>query len=404
MINKKTISTQYYPNDYQIVYADEYLSLIKVGSIPAFNFFSKNDDWFEEVTNYNIPVRSTYDIFIANTEEGDVFVFNFPNKHYLLNGKSYSLYQWLKLYPQLIDSLIDVGLKHHVLALEIHQEGLISDKAYEDAIEESVIFYESERLLTCPQARKAILTLAPHLIVHLLRNITEVATEDEKLLVVQIDGETLCYFEETATKQQRKIALKEAPHIIHRLENRTHLEVIKALTNYSTESDFILHSSQQERLRLIEEYPEIIEILYPTSTKQERAKALNEDGTVIRFFTSVSKKERRKTLKQDAHAILYLSDVTEQERLTAIAQNPFIIGKISDVTFDELSLAFQSTCEDGYQLTVLPFKKVAGMASSPDYEEITNQQSFINSITSESMPKRVFYDEGEDDFCLVFQY
>jgi hypothetical protein len=53
---------------------------------------------------------------------------------------------------------------------------------------------------------------------------------------------------------------------------------------------------------------------------------------------------------------------------------------------------------------VLPFKKVAGMASSPDYEEITNQQRFINSITPESMPKRVFYDEGEDDCCLFFQY
>ncbi|MFT5298076.1 MAG: hypothetical protein ACI9YH_004123, partial [Colwellia sp.] len=185
---------------------------------------------------------------------------------------------------------------------------------------------------------------------------------------------------------------------------RTHLEVIKALTNYSTESDFILHSSQQERLRLIEEYPEIIEILYPTSTKQERAKVLSADATVIRYFTFVSYEERKQALQEDAHAILYLNDVTKQERLTAIAQNPFIIGKLSDITFEELSLAFKSTCEDGYQLTVLLFKKVIGAASSANHEEIENQQGFINSITSENMPKRIFYDEGEDDCCLVFKY
>lgn len=400
MINRKITSTESYPTDYQIVYADESISLIKIGSIPAFNFFSTNDDWFEEVSNYNIPVRSSYDIYVANTENGDVIVCNFPSKRYFLNNEPCSFYQWLKLYPQLIDSLIDVGFKHQILALEIHREGAISKQAYNDVIEEPCIFYESERLSTCLQARKAILTLAPHLIVHILDD----ATDDEKLLVVQINGETLCYFEEAASKQQREVALKQAPYIIHRLLNRTHLEVIKALTNYSTESDFILHSSQQERLRLIEEYPEIIEIIYPTSTKQERATALSEDGTVIRYFTSVSEKEREQALQQDAHAILYLSDVTEQERMTAIAQNPFIIGKISDVTFDELSLAFQSTCEDGYQLTALPFKKVIGAPSSASHEEIENQQGFINSITSESVPKRVFYDEGEDDCCLVFQY
>ena len=205
MINKKIISTGFYPNDNQIIYTDEILSLIKVTSSAAFDYFSKNDDWYQEVSNYEQPknaLDNTPDIFIANTDEGDVFVCDFHNKFYLLNGEPYSFYQWLKLYPQLITCLIGVGIKHHVLALEIHHEGLISDKAYEDAIEEPDIFYESERLLTCPQARKAILTLAPHLIVHLLRNITDVATEDEKLLVVQIDGEALCHFEEAASKQQ----------------------------------------------------------------------------------------------------------------------------------------------------------------------------------------------------------
>jgi len=407
MINKKRTSTESYPNNYQIIYADELLALIKVTSRAAFDYFSKNDDWYEDVTNYNEPeqpLESTPDIFIANTEEGDIFVCDFHNKRYLLNNEPFSFYQWLKSYPQIISCLVDVGIKHHVLALEIHQEGSISDNAYKDVIEEPCIFYESERLSTCPQARKAILTIAPHLIVHLLDNITDNVTDDEKLLVVQLDGETLCYFEETASKQQREMALKQAPHIIHRLLSRTHLELIKALTSHSSEAEFVKLANKQQRLSLIEEYPEVIEILYSTSTKKERKKAISEDGTVVRYFTLVSKEERQQALKQDAHAILHLSDVTKLERLTAIAKNPFVIGDLLYVTFEELSLAFQSTSDDGYQLTVLPFKKATGVASSAIYEEIINQQSFINSITSENMPKRVFYEEQEQECRLIFQY
>ncbi|MEI6895453.1 MAG: hypothetical protein V5789_12700 [Colwellia sp.] len=403
MINKKRTSTESFPSDYHIVYADELLALIKVTSRAAFDYFSKNDGWYEDVTNYNEPeqpLESTPDIFIANTEDGDVFVCDFHNKRYLLNNEPFSFYKWLQSYPQMISCLIDVGLKHHVLALELHNEGSISDKAYEDAVEEPCVFYESERLSTCPQARKAILTLAPDFITYILDS----ATDNEKSLVVQIDGETLCYFEETASKQQREMALKQAPHIIHRLLSRTHLEVIRALTSHNSEAEFVKLANKQQRLSLIEEYPEVIEILYSTSTKKERSSAINEDGTVIRFFEAVSQEERTQALKQTSHAILYLNDVTKQERLIAIAQNPFIIGNLSDITFDEITLAFHSTCEDGYALKEIPFKKRINTMNSLDDEPVISQQHFINAITPERMPKRVFYNGNDEDYALIFQF
>jgi hypothetical protein len=86
-------------------------------------------------------------------------ILNFKEKVYTQSDEFISFYQWLKNYYQLLQNLMPIGVKYNILALTIHSELPIADKCYEDILDEDELFYESDELMRCINARKAAITL-----------------------------------------------------------------------------------------------------------------------------------------------------------------------------------------------------------------------------------------------------
>jgi hypothetical protein len=202
MISKKFKELNYElfdENDYEIYFTDECITLVKILSEDAWKSISKYTKkqpvmaWDNSSTENN-----DNDIFMASTDDGQVTILNFKDKIYTQSGEIISLYQWLKIYYQLLPYLMTTGEKHNILALTIHSEYPIVEKCYEDILEENELFYESDRLMRCPIARQAVFTLDGMLVRYFLDDLTL----NERALSLACEPMAIIFFS-NATPEER---------------------------------------------------------------------------------------------------------------------------------------------------------------------------------------------------------
>jgi len=162
-----------------------------------------------------------------------------------------------------------------------------------------------------------------------------------------------------------------------------------------------IHSKHPIAEKCYEDILEEDELLYESDglmrcTKARKA-AIKLDGMLVRYLLdTITSDERALALSCEPMAITLFPDATSKERLSVIQKNPFVVCDINAVNFKELTLAFNTTSEDGGKLTSLPFKIIT---KDEQLLSIKDKETFIKSISAENMPNSIIFDI---DDSLVF--
>jgi len=130
-----------------------------------------------------------------------------------------------------------------------------------------------------------------------------------------------------------------------------------------------------------------------------RQAALTLDGMLVRYLLDdLTLEERALALACDPMAIALFPDATSEERISVIQKHPFIVCDLDTVNFKELTLAFNTTNEDGSKLTSVAFKQIT---KDGQLLPIKDKESFIKSISNVNMPDSITFDI---DDSLVFSF
>jgi hypothetical protein len=164
-----------------------------------------------------------------------------------------------------------------------------------------------------------------------------------------------------------------------------------------------IHSELHIAEECYEDILEEDELLYESDglmrCPHARQAALTLDGMLVRYLLDdLTLGERALALACDPMAIALFPDATTEERLSVIQKHPFVVCDLDTVNFKELTLAFNTTNEDGAKLTAVVFKQIS---KDGQLLPIKDKESFIKSISNENMPDSITFDI---DDSLVFSF